>query len=116
MIKQNPPDDGTPVVAGFIEKHDQGYSLRVWCRWCCCWHSHGLAGAAPGEYVPRVAHCYAPDSEYERAGYWILVTDTPYSAHRKTIRQASSVQRSAIRDGRISDAVQRLRDQPQPIG
>jgi hypothetical protein len=114
--------DGVPVVAGFIEECSEGIVgppvmlLKVWCRWCCCWHEHGLADATPGDHVHRIAHCYAPDSEYEHGGYWILVTDTPYSVPRKTMRQATSAQRSAIRDGRISEAVQRLRDQPQPIG
>lgn len=108
--------DGVPVVAGFIEEHNQGYSVRVWCRWCCCWHEHGLADASPGDYTHRIAHCYAPDSEYERAGYWVLVTDTPFSVHRKTMKAATVRQRSAIRAGRISDAVQSLRDQPRPIG
>lgn len=108
--------DGIPVVAGFIETHDQGHSLRVWCRWCCTWHDHGLADANPGDYTHRVGHCYAPDSTYNRAGYWILVTDTPYSIPRKTMRQASTSQRAAIMDGRISAAVQRLRGQQLPIG
>ncbi|MER7720846.1 hypothetical protein ABTX99_28535 [Streptomyces flaveolus] len=122
MSKQSPPNDGTPVVAGFIEECAHGVAgppvmlLKVWCRWCCRWHEHGLADANPGDYVHRVAHCYAPDSEYDQAGYWILVTNTPYSTPRKTMRQASTSQRYAIQDGRISDAVQRLRDQPLPIG
>lgn len=118
MTDSTTPDtkDGIPVVTGFIEEHNQGHSLRVWCRWCCRWHEHGLAAANAGDYVHRVAHCYAPDSEYGQGGYWILVTDTPYSVPRKTMRQASTSQRYAIQDGRISAAVQRLRDQPLPVG
>ncbi|CAL9621315.1 hypothetical protein SUDANB6_05869 [Streptomyces sp. enrichment culture] len=42
--------------------------------------------------------------------------DTPYSVPWRTIRDATTAQRFAIQDGRISEAVQRLRDQPLPIG
>lgn len=57
--------DGIPVVTGFIEDHDQGQSLRVWCRWCCRWHGHssGPALLRPRQRIrrgwlqaPRVGH------------------------------------------------------------
>lgn len=88
--------------------------LRVWCRWCCRFHEHGLAGLKPGDTTHRVAHCYAPDSEYDDLGYNIRVTDVPFSTARKSVRTASTVQRAAIQDGRISEAVQKLRDQTPP--
>lgn len=122
MTKNPWVKDGVPVLAGFIEERTKGVAgppamlLRVWCRWCCRFHEHGLADSGPGDYTHRSAHCYAPDSPYQATGYWILVMDTPYSVHRKTTRQATMQQRSNIRAGRISAAVQRLRDQPTPIG
>lgn len=122
MTKDPWVKDGVPVLAGFIERRTKGVAgppamlLRVWCRWCCRWHEHGLADSGPGDYTHRTAHCYAPDSQYGDTGYWILVTDTPFSTPRKAIREASLAQRAAISGGRISEAVQRLRDQPRPIG
>lgn len=112
--------EDTPVLLGFIERRTKGVAgppamlLRVWCRWCCRWHEHGLADAKPGDRTHRSAHCTAPDSSYRRTGYTILVAVTRFSAARKTIRQASLQQRSAIAAGRVSAAVQRLRDQAQP--
>jgi hypothetical protein len=116
MSHDDPQHDGLPVLDGFIENHRQGASLRVWCRWCCCWHIHGLADAKPGDYIHRVAHCYAPDSTYDDTGYYIRVTGTPFSAVRNSVRQVSSTQRWAMQDGRVSVAVQRLREQPRPVG
>lgn len=107
--------DGQPVLDGFIERHRQGNDLRVWCRWCCHWHTHGLTGK-PGDYLHRSPHCHAPDSRYRDTGYVIRVTATPFSRVRQTLKQASVPQRSAIYCGRISAAVQRLRDQPLPVG
>lgn len=112
--------DGVPVLAGFIERRTKNVAgppamlLRVWCRWCCRWHEHGLGGSAVGDYTHRVAHCYAPDSPYDKAGYWILVSAASFASRRKGMRAATVYQRSAIRSGRISEAVQRLRDQPTP--
>lgn len=111
---------GTPVLAGFIERRTQGVAgppamlLRAWCRWCCDWHGHGLAGTAVGDYADRAAHCYAPDSQYKETGYHIMVTDTPFSTVRKTMKAATAHQTRAIWQGRINEAVQRLRDQPPP--
>jgi hypothetical protein len=120
--QQEPQRDGGPVLAGFIERRTKGVAgppallLRVWCGWCCTWHTHGLANAEPGDYTHRVGHCYAPDSEYNASGYWIFVTKTRFSRARTLVRKATTNQRYAIQDGRISTAVQRLRDQPLPIG
>jgi hypothetical protein len=120
--QQEPQRDGGPVLAGFIERRTKGVAgppamlLRVWCRWCCTWHTHGLADGKPGDHTDRSAHCTAPDSGYRKTGYTIRITDVPFSTARKTVRQATLAQRAAIGSGRISDAVQRLRDQPQPVG
>lgn len=112
--------DGIPVLDGFIERRTAGVSgppamlLRIWCRWCCTWHTHGLGTGAPGDYTHRVQHCYARDSEYQQHGYWVHITDTRFGRVRGTVRAASVAQRSAIRSGRISPAVQRLRGQASP--
>jgi hypothetical protein len=109
-----------PTLPGFIERRTAGVAgppvmlLRVWCRWCCLFHEHGLADSKPGETTDRSAHCYAPDSSYSDTGYRIRISDVRYSAARKTVRQATMAQRSNIRSGRISSAVQLLRDQPGP--
>jgi hypothetical protein len=114
--------DGIPVLAGFIERRTAGVAgppamlLRVWCRWCCRFHEHGLADGKPGDYADRSAHCTAPDSTYRDTGYVIRITDVPFSTAKKTVRQATLAQRAAISSGRISAAVQRLRDQEHPAG
>lgn len=112
--------DNTPVLPGFIERRTKGVAgppamlLHVWCRWCCRFHEHGLADLQAGDTTHRVAHCYAPDSEYDDSGYSIHVTDIPYSTARRRVRSATAAQRAAIRAGRISEAVQQLRDQEPP--
>ncbi|WP_331719512.1 hypothetical protein OG693_39795 (plasmid) [Streptomyces sp. NBC_01259] len=114
--------EGVPVLPAYIERRTRGVAgppamlLRVWCKWCCRWHEHGLGGSGVGDYTDRSAHCTAPDSPYTATGYHLLVTDTPFSAIRTAMKQATIRQRSAIRAGRISTAVQRLRNQPQPRG
>lgn len=109
-----------PVLPGFIERRTAGVVgppamlLHVWCRWCCRWHQHGLADGKPGDITYRVAHCTAPDSAYDDTGYQIRISARSFSAASKDVRKASLAQRSAISTGRISPAVQRLRDQPEP--
>lgn len=103
--------DGVPVLHGFPERHARGTSLRVWCLWCCDWHIHGQGGDPVGTFTHRIAHCWAPDSAYKRGGYWIEITDTAYSAVKSTVRTATRAQQRALCDGRISDAVRRLRTQ-----
>ncbi|GEK04451.1 hypothetical protein [Streptomyces sp. 1-11] len=109
-------NDTTPVLPSFLEPHAHGHSLRVWCRWCCDWHSHGHDDTPVGDTTHRGAHCYAPDSEYNETDYWIRVTGIPFSTARKTIRTATAAQQRAIRDGRISEAVQQLRAQEPDAG
>lgn len=112
--------ENAPVLPGFVEKRTTGVAgppamlLRVWCRWCCRFHEHGLADGKPGDVTDRSAHCYAPDSPYKATGYQIRITSTSYTAAKKTVRQATMNQRANIQHGRISDAVQRLREQPAP--
>lgn len=115
MPQTEPQHDAKPVLAGYIERHSEGTDLRVWCRWCCHWHTHGLT-LGVGDYEDRSAHCYAPDSPYKETGYLIHVTDTPFSAIRRVMKKATVAQRAAISVGRISPAVQRLREQPRPAG
>ncbi|MFF7977244.1 hypothetical protein [Streptomyces sp. NPDC007905] len=70
MSHNTPQPDHTPVVPGFIEDHDQGQSLRVWCRWCCIWHEHGHTGTEVGDTTDRAAHCFAPDGTVTLADRW----------------------------------------------
>jgi hypothetical protein len=117
--------ENTPTLPGFIEERTEGVAgppamlLRVWCRWCCRWHTHGYTGTKVGDTTLNVGgggHCLAPDSPYKDAGYTIRVSGTPFSAVRKTVRSATAAQERAIRDGRISAAIQQLRDQEPPTG
>lgn len=104
--------DGVPVLPGFIDQRARAADLRVWCRWCCHWHTHGAVPA--GTVVHRLAHCYAPDSAYRQSGYWIDVSDRPYREVAKSVRPATAAQQRAMCGGRVSGAVQRLRNQPPP--
>lgn len=108
--------ENTPVLPGFIEDHDRGQSLRVWCRWCCIWHEHGYTGTRVGDTTDRVAHCFAPDSSYRETGYTILVSGTPFSAAQAMVRKANVTQERSIREGRITPTVQLLRVQEPPVG
>jgi hypothetical protein len=122
MSHEKPQPTSIPTLPGFIEERTEGVAgppamlLRVWCRWCCRWHEHGLAGLEIGDSTHRVAHCYAPDSSYDETGYNLRVSSTQFSAVRKTMRKATVAQERAIRDGRISETVQKLRDQAPPAG
>ena len=60
--------DGTPILPA-IPSAD-GVTLRVWCKYCGCWHTHG---AATGGH--RVAHCVNLDSPYLRTGYYLAVDE-----------------------------------------
>ena len=120
MTANPPAEAGSPVLPGYIERRTRGVAgpaallLRVWCCWCCSWHTQGLAGATPGDVTDRAAHCFAPDSPYEQTGYRIRVTAAPFFTVRSTLQQATRNQRATIRRGRVSAAVQRLRDQSAP--
>ena len=72
----------------------------------------------PGRSVEhRTAHCYAPDSEYRlNGGYMIEVSARPFREVRQLVKEATPAQRDAIREGRISDAIAKLRGQVQPSG
>lgn len=108
-------EQSTIVLPGFIQEHDRGVpTVRAWCRWCLEFHEHGLAGTPVGDTMHRVAHCSAPDSEYTDSDYWIRVTGTPYEAVRTSVRRPTAAQREALRGGRITAAIQALRDQPGP--
>jgi hypothetical protein len=116
VSQTEPQHNGKPALAGYVQQHTQGTSLRVWCRWCCRWHTHGLADSHVGHFTHRSADCTALDSPYKDGGYYVLVTDTPFSVIRPAMKAATTAQQAAISTGRISAAVQRLRDQPIPAG
>ncbi|MFD5425239.1 hypothetical protein [Streptomyces sp. NPDC127084] len=101
-----------PVLPGFIDQRAEGADLRVWCRWCCHWHIHGAAPV--GATVHRLAHCFAPDSEYHEHGYRIAVSDRPYSEVRASVRAATAAQQRALSVGRISATVRQLREEVPP--
>lgn len=109
MADTQPLRDGIPVLPGYIDQRGQYADLRVWCRWCCHWHTHGAQ--LVGTTAHRIAHCYAPDSEYRATGYRIEVHPVPYSSVVGSVRSATAAQRRAMAVGRISDAVRRLREQ-----
>ncbi|MGI9118787.1 MAG: hypothetical protein ACR2G7_01430 [Acidimicrobiales bacterium] len=56
-------DEQMPVLAG--HPREDGLGLKVWCRWCDCWHVHGDGSGH------RVAHC-GGDTPYAETGYLIL--------------------------------------------
>lgn len=52
-----------------LDAYRDGPTLRVWCRYCCLWHTHG-GGAQPGDADGhRVAHCRTLRSPYRDTGY-----------------------------------------------
>ncbi|MFF2650368.1 hypothetical protein [Streptomyces sp. NPDC058045] len=105
--------DGVPVLPGYIQGSGSKFrDLRVWCRWCCHWHTHGPEPV--GSTTHRIAHCFATDSPYRETGYWIEVSATDYDDVARKVKSASAAQQRAMSTGRVSDAVKRLRDQPSP--
>ena len=64
-------DDGIPILAA-VPGRRRPELLRVWCRYCKCWHLHGMG------YGHRVAHCVDWDrrgrdiiSPYRDTGYYL---------------------------------------------
>ena len=61
-------------------RDDRGF-LHVWCRYCACWHHHGIGAGH------RVAHCVYPDSAYLPGGYTLVDagtwTDRVRAGHRE---------------------------------
>lgn len=108
--------DQTPTLTGLIHAPGPTALLTVWCRWCCDWHAHGLADGLPGDTTHRTAHCWAPDSPYKKTGYYILISDTPWSTFERSYKTANRVQQACILDGRITTGIERLRNQPTLIG
>lgn len=106
-------EDSYPLVAGFLHRQEQGLRLRVWCLFCCVWHTHGDDPVGSVEH--RVAHCYAPDSEYKlNGGYMIQVSSRSFTAVSKQVKAASPAQQEDIRAGRITAAIAQLRAQVPP--
>lgn len=66
MSHDTPQPNGTPSLPGFIEERTEGVAgpramlLRVWCRWCVRWHTHGYTGTKVGDTTDRAPHCYTP--------------------------------------------------------
>lgn len=105
---------GIPVLPGYIQDAGTKFAnLRVWCRWCCHWHTHGVT-VPVGETTHRVAHCHATDSPFQDTGYWIEVTGVDYADVARTVKTATAAQQRAMSVGRITDGIRRLRAQPAP--
>ena len=74
-IEQSVPNDGIPVLKGFIK----GGSLNVWCPFCRAWHIHGATDGVKAMKGHRVAHCVGmnstgkllPQSPFKDRGYYI---------------------------------------------
>lgn len=71
--------DGTRVPSLPAVASDSGQTLRVWCRYCARYHSHGRnpddpIGASNGH---RVAHCAVEDSPYRATGYDLFEVEGP---------------------------------------
>ena len=65
---------------------DDGAQVRVWCRFCDCWHYHGA-----GVLGHRAAHCHS-DSPYRETGH-VLVwpPEEAGSGHLRTPKRAKGV-------------------------
>lgn len=110
-------------VPGFPTHGHRGdlVSLKVWCRWCCEWHTHSHEGYAAGHVTNRVAHCRTPGNPNlvpsppypVSEGYWIEVQAAPFSEVEKLVKESTTAQRRAMaRQGyEPTDAVRRLRAQ-----
>lgn len=106
--------DGRPLLAGYLKPMPRGVTLlKVWCRWCCDWHTHGAADRGPGETTMRAPHCYAPDGY--QVTYTIRISDVPFLAVSHIPAVATAAQARAIRHGERTDSVKRLRLQPEPV-
>lgn len=119
MAKRHELESGTPLLAGFIDSDDDGNQLNVWCMFCVKWHYHGCPttedeGAHIGLITHRVAHCYMPWSPYKRTGYYIEITDIPFSCVEKSVKLANTRQLEIMQKGRTTPAIDRLHLQDGP--
>lgn len=103
-----------PTLVGYLEPGRQVVHVRVWCDWCCIWHTHGAGTDGTHGDGHRVAHCGTPDSPYYDSGYTIAVSSVPFADVEKAVRQASAGQQAIIRDRRVTPAITRLRGQTNP--
>lgn len=107
-----------PTLYGFIGKQpgepDVLRQVFAWCTWCATWHRHGDQDSRPGDILHRYAHCTS-DGPYRASGYLIAVTNIPLREVYGRMRRASDAQLSAIGDGRITPAIERLRAQVLPV-
>jgi hypothetical protein len=51
-----------PTVAAYAVPHETGVAWGVWCKYCECWHPHGIGEGH------REAHC-KDATPYTRTGY-----------------------------------------------
>ncbi|MGQ4355260.1 hypothetical protein [Streptomyces drozdowiczii] len=107
-----------PTLHGFIGRRpgEPGTFTQVfaWCPSCANWHRHGDASNKPGDVLHRYPHC-GSNGPYESTGYLIAITNTPLSEVWGKMRRTTDAELMAIREGRVTPAVERLRRQPLPI-
>jgi hypothetical protein len=79
--------DSNPIIPRFLHCQEQRLRPRVWCLYCCAWHTHS---AEPlGSIEHRVAHCYAPESDYRlKGGYMIQVSSRSYPEVSKLVKRS----------------------------
>ncbi|MFH1134083.1 MAG: hypothetical protein V1735_06335 [Nanoarchaeota archaeon] len=80
-----PQHEAPPELPAFP---DGPSGLKVWCRYCLCWHHHGLS------FGNRCAHCRSWNTPYMRSGYNLRaplpserVEDFPPDGKKLTKRQ-----------------------------
>lgn len=104
-----------PVLTGFLDgRHWRSRTtcrLRVWCDFCCIWHTHGIECSRVGGMADRVAHCVSARSPYRITGIAIDISDIPFARVRDSVREANTHQQWIINDGRSTVAIERLREQ-----
>ncbi len=59
--------EGYPAILGF----EIDGSAQWFCKWCRCWHSHGLAHGQPSGV--RVSHCFKKNSPFYGFDYYLIV-------------------------------------------
>lgn len=108
-----------PTLYGFLGKQPGTASTFVqvfaWCPWCASWHRHGDRTNEPGDVLHRYPHCSSAHSPYRETGYLIAVTNIPLAEVYRRLRRATPAQGDAIRRGRVTSAIERLRAQVPPV-
>ncbi len=57
--------EGRPILSAYIYGAGENARMRVWCRYCKQWHSHGVGEGH------RIAHCSNRNRKYKKTGYFL---------------------------------------------